>query len=302
MTLLGLGTYRSRDAVTSASIAAAAGCPLIDTAPVYGDGTHQASIAPVLAAHPHMRIATKVGHMTTNQAWAALSSGVISEADALRRHSITPDYVTHQVAMSRAELQRRSLDLVYLHSPEHRTGDREALHAGIRRAFFALEEERDAGTLLGYGIATWSGFSEDMFTVPELLRLAREAAGGSRTGLSAIQLPMSMVEVEPLREALIQQGPIPTAEQAGLEVWGSAPLHGGDLIPHINDRLADYVSSGSTGAQAALKVAASTPGLTGLLVSTTQAGHWYEAADVAASHPLSPLRLKEICDLLASVP
>ncbi|WP_067607180.1 hypothetical protein [Nocardiopsis listeri] len=85
-------------------------------------------------------------------------------------------------------------------------------------------------------------------------------------------------------------------------MWGSAPLHGGDLIPHINDRLADYISSDSTSAQTALKVAASTPGLTGLLLSTTQTRYWYEAADTVASHPLSPLRLKEICDLLSSVP
>lgn len=302
MTLLGLGTYRSRDAVTSASIAATAGCPLIDTAPVYGGGTHQAAIAPVLAAHPQVRIATKVGHMTPSQAQAALSNGVISEADALRRHSIAPEYVTHQVAMTRAESRRGGLDLVYLHNPEHRTGDREALHAGIRRAFVALEEGRDAGALLGYGIATWNGFREGAFTVSELLRLAREAAGESQTGLSAIQLPVSLVEIEPLREALAQQGPIHTAEQAGLEVWGSAPLHGGDLIPCISDRLADYVSSGSTSVQAALKVAASTPGLTGMLLSTTKTEHWREAADVVASRPLSPLRLKEICDLLAPVP
>lgn len=38
------------------------------------------------------------------------------------------------------------------------------------------------------------------------------------------------------------------------------------------------------------------------LDSIARTGHWYEAADAVASRPLSPLRLKEICDLLASVP
>ncbi|GAA1083060.1 aldo/keto reductase [Nocardiopsis exhalans] len=302
MTLLGLGTYRSRDAVTSATIAAAAGCPLIDTAPVYGHGTHQAAISPVLRAHPRMRIATKVGHMTADQARAALYSRVISEAEALRRHSIAPDYVHYQVAMNCAEVQRDQLDLVYLHNPEHRhSGDRDALLARLRSAFVALEDLRDTGTVLGYGVATWNGFRDGAFSVRELVKLAEEASGGGEAGLRAIQLPVSMVEIGPIRQALAGDGPIPAAGQAGLEVWGSAPLHGGELLGRINEGLADYVAFGATNAQAALMVAVSTPGLTGLLLSTGSADHWREAADVVDSPQLPPLRLKEICDLLQPV-
>ncbi|MGW9346476.1 aldo/keto reductase [Nocardiopsis flavescens] len=302
MTLLGLGTYRSRDAVTSATIAAAAGCPLIDTAPAYGKGTHQAALAPVLKEHPRVRIATKVGHITTGQARTALACGVLIEAEAAARHSIAPAYVRYQVAMSRAELQRPVLDLVYLHNPDHHhDGDRQGLHARIREAFTALEEARAEGMLLGYGVATWSGFRDGAFTVPDLARLAEETVGGPRTGLAAVQLPVSMVEIDPIRQAIAGGGPIPAARGAGWEVWGSAPLHGGELPARINDQLADYIASGAVPVQAALMVAASTPGLTGVLLGTTSAGHWRQAAETVTGQRLTPLRLKDICDLLQPV-
>ncbi|MDT0326974.1 aldo/keto reductase [Nocardiopsis lambiniae] len=302
MTLLGLGTYRSRDVVTSATIAAAAGCPLIDTAPAYGKGTHQAALAPVLKEHPRVRIATKIGHMTTGQARAALTGGVLTEAEAATRHSIAPAYVRHQVGMSRAELRRPVLDLVYLHNPDHHNGDRQGLHARIREAFTPLEEARAEGMLLGYGVATWSGFRDGAFTVPELARLAEEAAGDPCTGLAAVQLPVSMVEIDPIRQALAGKGPIPAARGAGWEVWGSAPLHGGDLPARINDPLADYIATGTDPARAALLVAASTPGLTGVLLSTTNTNHWRQAAETVTGQRLSPLRLKDICGLLQPVP
>ncbi|MFI6578391.1 aldo/keto reductase [Nocardiopsis sp. NPDC050513] len=303
MTLLGLGTYRSRDVVTSAAIAAAAGCPLIDTAPAYGKGTHQAALAPILKEHPRVRIATKVGHMTTGQACAALVGGVLTEDEAATRHSIAPAYARHQVGMSRAELQRPMLDLVYLHNPDHHhNGDRQGLHARIREAFTALEEARTEGLLLGYGVATWSGFRDSAFTVPELACLAEEAAGGPRTGLAAVQLPVSMVQIDPIRHALAGTGPIIAARDAGWEVWGSAPLHGGELPARINDHLADYIATGTDPARAALLVAAATPGLTGVLLSTTNTNHWRQAAETVTGPRLSPLRLKDLCDLLQPVP
>ncbi|MET8954377.1 hypothetical protein ACWEO4_43460 [Streptomyces sp. NPDC004393] len=40
-----------------------------------------------------------------------------------------------------------------------------------------LQEAACAGQLAAYGVATWSGFTEDAFTVPQLDRLAAEAAG-----------------------------------------------------------------------------------------------------------------------------
>src|SRR5699024_7685803 len=156
MTLLGLGTYRSHDVVTSTNIAVSAGCPLIDTAPVYGKGTHQVALASVLRAHPNVRVATKVGYLTRGQAEVALTAGALSSGEAVFGHSIAPEYVSHQVAMSRAELRRPSLDIVYLHNPEHRHEERGDLHNRIRAAFTVLEAEKAQGTIRGYGVATWT--------------------------------------------------------------------------------------------------------------------------------------------------
>ncbi|PRY01585.1 aldo/keto reductase [Allonocardiopsis opalescens] len=297
MTVLGMGTYRSRDAAASVSVAASAGCPLIDTAPVYGGGAHQAVIAPVLRTHPRIRVSSKVGHMTGGQARAAVARGALHGHDARLRHSIAPDYVRHQIAMSRIELQRRVLDVVYLHNPEHHHQERGRLRHRLRHAFTALEEAHAAGVIRGYGVATWTGFDSGAFTVDGLTRLAREAAGGHETGLAAIQLPVSMVKAAPVRQSLRGTGPVHQARGAGLEVWASAPFHGGELPPLINRKLADAVHPGSSGVEAALRFTASTPGLTGVLISTSSAAHWRQAA-AAIRTSVPPRRLKDICELL----
>ncbi|TQN27769.1 aryl-alcohol dehydrogenase-like predicted oxidoreductase [Haloactinospora alba] len=297
MTVLGIGTYRSRDAATSASIAASAGCPLIDTAPVYGSGTHQAAIAPVLRAHPELRVSTKVGYMTDGQARVALTSEALTDEDAACRHSIAPDYVRHQVTMSRMELQRPKPEVVYLHNPEYQYENRGNLHQRIRSAFAVLEELYASGDIGGYGVAAWTGFDTQAFTLSDLLHLAKEAAGSSETGLSAIQLPVSMVKVAPIRQSLEGSGPIALAYQAGLEVWASAPFHGGELLSLVTPKLAEAIQPGTGCTEAALKVAASAPGLTGVLVSTTNSAHVKQAAD-AIREPLPDHRLKDICDLL----
>ncbi|WP_285732668.1 aldo/keto reductase [Nocardiopsis sp. ATB16-24] len=299
MTLLGLGTYRSRDAARSVRIAAAAGCPLIDTAPVYGHGTHQSAIASTLQANPEIRIASKVGHMTPGQAEIAVSHGALSAEEARGLHSIAADYVRHQIAMNRLELGRSRLDLVYLHNPDHHhDGDRAGLHDRIRAGFAVLEEARADGLITGYGVATWSGFTQ-AFSVTGLLRLAREASGSLETGLSAIQLPVSLVNIDPIKDALTRRGPLAEAHEAGWEVWASAPLHGGKLVHLVNERLAHHISEGASPAEAALMVTASAPGLTGMLLSASSAGHWSNAASVAGRPPLPENRLKDICDLLS---
>ncbi len=298
MTVIGMGTYRSRDAVTSASIAASDGCPLIDTAPVYGGGTHQVAIAPVLRDHPEVRVSTKVGYMTEGQARVAFTSTALSEEEAAFRHSIAPDYVRHQVAMSRTELKRTSPDLVYLHNPEHHHEERGDLHQRLRSAFAVLEDLYASGGIGGYGVSTWNGFESGTFTLADLLRLAEEAAGGPETGLSAIQLPVSMVKIAPVHQALAGSGPIAQADEAGLEVWASAPLHGGELLRLINPSLAEAVHPGASPVEAALKFASSVPGLTGVLISTTDSAHYKQAVE-AIREPLPDHRLKELCDVLA---
>ncbi|MFC5751460.1 aldo/keto reductase [Actinomadura rugatobispora] len=140
MALLGLGTYRCRDVSAAARVAVSAGVTTIDTAPVYAQGTAQAQLAHIVAAHPEVRLFSKVGHMTRTQAQAALRAGVIAARDATRCHSISPAYLDYQIATTGAELDRQRLDLLYLHNPEHdaHTDPRRLLHQ-ITRAFATCE-------------------------------------------------------------------------------------------------------------------------------------------------------------------
>ncbi|MET7356595.1 hypothetical protein [Streptomyces mirabilis] len=61
---------------------------------------------------------------------------------------------------------------------------------------------------------TPQGLEEEAFTVGELLALAAEAAGGQHH-LIAIQLPVSLVMMTPIVQALHGQGPLPAPPGRG---------------------------------------------------------------------------------------
>ncbi|MFJ8509630.1 aldo/keto reductase [Streptomyces avermitilis] len=134
---LALGTYRCRAIREAAVRAAASGAQWIDTAPNYATGRAQDLLAPALAAHPSLRIATKAGYFTAATGAEAVNAGVLTEDQAVTGHSLAPDYVRWQTGRNREQLGRERLDLVLLHNPERaHPGDRLALHrdaGGVRR-------------------------------------------------------------------------------------------------------------------------------------------------------------------------
>ncbi|MGW1533854.1 aldo/keto reductase [Streptomyces aureus] len=298
---LALGTYRCR-AIPEAAARAAASGAWIDTAPNYGTGRAQILLAPALAAHPSLNVSTKTGYFTSATGIDAVNAGVLTEGQAAAGHSLTPDYVRWQTGCNRAQLGRDRLDLVLLHNPERaHPGDRLALHRELREAFAVLEEAVAAGHVTGYGVATWSGLEEEAFTVEELLALAGEVAGGQQYHhMVALQLPVSLVMMAPIVQALHGRGPLWAAAGAGLRVMASAPLHGGELPGIVDQELADLVQPGLTPAQACILATASCPGVTDVLVAASSTSHWKEAADAVAQPPLDTARLREITDVLAS--
>jgi aryl-alcohol dehydrogenase-like predicted oxidoreductase len=299
MTALGLGTYRCRDVTAAAQAAVAAGVAVVDTAPVYAYGTAHAQLARILAGQSQIRVSTKVGHMTHRQAQSAQRAGAITAHEAFRGHSIAPTYIDHQIAVNIAELCRERLDLLYLHNPEHDAhGDKDRLRKQITQAFAACERAAHDGQIAGYGIATWGGFTNGAFTVPDLVNAARDAAGSTETRLAAIQLPVSLVQLVLLAESLDGAGPIAQAHDAGLEVWASAPLSGGELADVVTGDLAELISPGLSPVAAALAVVASTPGLTGALLSASTAAHWQEALTAFNRPPIPHPHLREICRVL----
>ncbi|MFJ2736076.1 aldo/keto reductase [Streptomyces sp. NPDC087317] len=297
---LALGTYRCRAIPEAAVRAAASGAHWIDTAPNYATGRAQILLAPALAAHPLLNVSTKTGYFTAATGTDAMNDGVLNQDHAAAGHSLAPDYVRWQTGRNREQLGRDRLDLVLLHNPERaHPGDRPALHSAIRDAFTVLEEEVAAGHAAGYGVATWAGLEEEAFTVGELLALAAEAAGGQHH-LAAVQLPVSLVMMTPIVQALHGRGPLPAAAGAGLRVMASAPLHGGELPSMVDQELADLIRPGLTPAQACILAVASCPGVTNVLLAASGAPHWKEAADAVAQPSLTAAKLREITGVLAS--
>ncbi|MFC8412627.1 MULTISPECIES: aldo/keto reductase [Streptomyces] len=298
---LALGTYRCRAIPEAAVRAAASGAQWIDTAPNYATGRAQELLAPALAARPFLRIATKAGYFTATTGADAVNAGVLTEDQAVCGHSLATEYVRWQIRRNRAQLGRERLDLVLLHNPERaHPGDRPALHRAIRDAFAVLEEAVEAGHVSGYGIATWAGLEEEAFTVEELLALAGEAAGGQQHHMAALQMPVSLVMMTPIVQALDGRGPLPAAADAGLRVMASAPLHGGELPAMVDQELADLIRPGLTPAQACVLSIASCPGVTDVLLAASGAPHWREAADADAQPALTAAKLREITGVLAS--
>ncbi len=185
-------------------------------------------------------------------------------------------------------------DIVFLHNPER--ADRP--HDAITGAFTALEAEAHAGRIGGYGVATWTGF-DGVFSVADLLDIAT-SCGGAGHHLSAIQLPVSLVMLNPVVQALEGTGPLAEATAADVDTFISAPLHGGELPAMVTDELAQLIDPGTTPTGAALRVTASTPGVNHVLLGSGNAQHWEAAQHVLALPPLPDKTLHEVIDVLGA--
>ncbi|MFF6789537.1 aldo/keto reductase [Streptomyces filamentosus] len=292
---LALGTYHCRNVPRAAAHAVAQGASWIDTAPNYRGGQAHDLLAPVLAEWPGISVSTKTGFFSRAEGDAAVKAGVLTVDQAAAGHSLSPEFIRWQTDRSLKTLGRA--DIVFVHNPEHA---RVEPHKPLRDAFAVLEEYAAAGRITGYGVATWSGLETSVFTVPELLTLAREAAGTAAHHLRAVQLPVSLVMARPISLALHGSGPLVQAHTTGLTTFASSPLHGGELPEMVTAELAELVEPGLSPAQAALRVVASTPGVNKVLLGTGNAAHWDAAASTLALDPLPLSTLLKVLDVLGT--
>ncbi|WP_307835411.1 aldo/keto reductase [Streptomyces adelaidensis] len=154
---------------------------------VYADA-HQL-LASVIADHPQAMVATKTGFFTRAEGEAAAEAGFLTPDEVAVGHSLHSPFIHWQTDRSLSALGRA--DLVFVHNPERSRLDRADLHGRLREVFAALEEFAAAGRISGYGVATWSGFQHGAFTVPELLDLAKEAAGSGEVGRIGEQIALA---------------------------------------------------------------------------------------------------------------
>ncbi|MEN8650977.1 aldo/keto reductase [Streptomyces sp. 21So2-11] len=297
----GLGTYRCQDTASAASVAVASGVDWIDTAPNYHHGLDEIALAPVLKRHRHVGLSIKVGFIAPSTWAEAVAEGVLPAEEAGMRHSLQPGFIRWQLVRSVQHLGRTP-DVVFVHNPEHPGAGQSSLadlSTRLLDAFDALESACADGLARSYGLATWSGFSDGHFTVRQLLAIARRVGGGNHR-FRAVQMPLSLVHVAPLHAALNGQGVLVQAGEAGLEVFASAPLHGGALAELLTPEAIALIGRNLSPAQAALAVVASTPGVNRVLLSASSPRHWNDAVILQDRAPVPPDQLRKALDVLAA--
>ncbi|MGW7336649.1 aldo/keto reductase [Streptomyces sp. NPDC054808] len=294
---LAAGTYRCRDVSRSVSAAVDAGVTWTDTAPNYASGSAEASLRPILDACPQVHVSTKVGFVPDTDRHAARAGGVLP-GDHDRGHCLARPYIAWQLARSRSRLGRVP-NLVFVHNPEQGCTDRTDLSRTLTEVFEELESAADAGEIDGYGVATWMGLATGMFTVPDLMEIA-ETVGGPRHHFRAVQLPVSLVHLAVVADGLDGRGALGEAREAGLDVFASAPLGGGELLGAMTEDLVRVIDSETSPAQAALLVALSAPGVSYVLLSASTPAHWADARGAVTREPLSPDRLRKVVDVLGT--
>jgi aryl-alcohol dehydrogenase-like predicted oxidoreductase len=227
--------------------------------------------------------------------------GLVAPSDlASGQHALTPGFLDDQLDRSLAALDVAAVDRYFVHNPEVQlaTRSREAVYDLLEDAFAVLEERVARGDVRGYGVATWDAFrvppDHDRYLslreVVSRARRAAERAGADATHLRAIQLPFSVSMADAFTVAAHEgadgvQSALWYAREAGLEVYASAALAGGDLADGLPQSVAAQVG-GDTPAQRALNFARSAPGVTSALVGSADVAHVRENVAAGTFEPL----------------
>lgn len=145
-------------------------------------------------------------------------------------HCMTPSYLQSQLDQSLRNMGIECVDVYYIHNPESQLQyvPAEEFYNRLKLAFARLEENRRAGKLAHYGVATWNGFrtppnSGAHHSLKRMVELAREV-GGEQHGFHFIQLPFNVAMPEAADVA-------DEAERLGVTVIASASLLQGRIPP-----------------------------------------------------------------------
>ncbi|MGH9359033.1 MAG: aldo/keto reductase [Terriglobia bacterium] len=321
---LGLGTYlgeadsdydtRYQDA---AARAIDRGINVIDSAVNYRHQRSERSVGQAIAllikqgrlSRDELFVSTKGGFLTFDGSPPddpssyfydqVIRSGLAREQDvAADCHVMTPEYLAHQVDVSRRNLGLETIDLYYLHNPETQLSrrDRPAFYRTLKDAFVALEEAVAAGKIRFYGTASWNAYrvapeSAEAVDLNQVLAAA-EMAGGLGHHFRAVQLPFNLAMPEalvtPTQSMDAQLVPfLRRVSGQGLMVFASASLLQGQLTSGIPQDLARRFPLLATDAQRALQFVRSTPGITSALVGMSSLEHVDQNVATANTPPLN---------------
>lgn len=234
-----------------------------------------------------------------------IGPGIIKSDEVVSAcHCLSPAFLQNQIERSLANLQLETIDLYYLHNPEIELPvlGPARFYELLGQAFQLLEEMVTKGRLQYYGLATWTGFREQVgsheaLSLDKLIGLA-EQVGGEHHHFRAIQLPYNMAMLEAIEVSDQERLPIlSAAAQRGIAVMTSAPLLQGQLLnlpPHIINRL----PGNFTPAQKALQFVVSTPSVVSAMVGMKLISHLEENVAVLECENWDLETLKKVCDVL----
>jgi aryl-alcohol dehydrogenase-like predicted oxidoreductase len=321
---LGFGTYLGEpddgtDAAYADALATALrlGTNLVDTAANYRAQRSERTIGRTLAAlvgagelgRDEVVVCTKGGYLPFDGSYPSdprrwlhetyVASGLIAPHDiAGGGHSLAPDYLRHQIARSRENLQVETIDLYYLHNPESQlaTVARSEVLARIGRAFRTLEEAVGTGAVGAYGLATWNGLrvgpnAREYLALGELVTLAEREVGPGHH-FRAVQLPCNLAMTEAVTARHQPVGAelgslVEAADHYGITVVASASLLQGKLAGPLPDVLSQAMEGCTTDPQRALQFVRSSPGITSALVGMRRRAHVEENLALARIPPAS---------------
>jgi aryl-alcohol dehydrogenase-like predicted oxidoreductase len=220
-------------------------------------------------------------------------------------HCMKPSYLQNQLDQSLRNMNLDSVDVYYIHNPESQLGEvsEAEFYTRLQAAFELLEENRIAGKIKFYGVATWNGFRVDRKTpgyhsLERMAEVAREV-GGESHGFRFIQLPfnLAMPEALTLSNQVIDGEQMSTLEAAvalDLTVISSASIFQGRVAQGLPKDLRESVGSLPTDAQTAIQFVRSAPGITTALVGMSNREHVEENLQLAAVEPLKPEQFMQL--------
>ncbi|MBN9413006.1 MAG: aldo/keto reductase [Candidatus Paracaedimonas acanthamoebae] len=277
---IGIGTYSIHSSLEPIlQEALNKGISLIDTAPNYRENVAQKEIGGFLKERNEfsllhgnsLKITTKVGFFAAKDKEYLLRNSIIDTKNTHHCHNIQEKYIKYQVTQNLEELGVSTIEGVFIHNPEAQlnVSERGLLLRNLQKVFEVLEEFVAQGKIKKYGVATWSGFGTPSkapaFSVKELYELARQICSDHH--FSLIQTPISLVNCHHISSYFQQKGPLFEAQEFGVKVYASSPLHGGSLPKVVDQKLANYLGTNLTKAQACLLFSMSAPVIDTVLTS-----------------------------------
>lgn len=280
-----------REVVATLEAALDQGVTYFDTADRYSFGASERLLGEVLKGrHDQVIICSKAGHpMGPRQRlkdllkpWArrlkrskAGTRVVASVRDSFDQHRFEPAYIVQAIEASLRRLGRDHLDVFLLHNPP-------APVILDGRVFEAVRRAKERGLIRHYGVS-----------IPQVMLHQEEALNRllADPELGVLQTRLNV------RNHAAASRLLSRAAAQGIGIVTFEPLGKGELLDDPEMRSALTTHPQRTAAQTALRFAMAQPGVSVVLVGTTQRRHLDEDLGTLASPPLNGEELQRLASL-----